>query len=522
MLRKTYPDLVFALLLGWSTFTLGFVPGEARAQQPEEKTTDKPSASTSEKTTSTAAPLLEVEIRVSETLSLFYFAEAIGSVQSRSPYLVERYQAHRGDIDVAKDLRQVFDAIPGGMRFYTGAREVPQERYNGQNAIDVLEIMALQSENLEEFGERSRPMMPIAEHARLMGALRLLEPLHKLHVWEPSKLFLARAKRDLEKARLTYKMEGLLQRIATFYGSAWPNGEPITIGLVPVPGKRERSISYAHSAGAFEIVEIMEEDDIDSRFGVLIHELCHSLYQAQPPERQQAEVDRFRKSRTLSAHLAQLEINEAIATAIGNGWVEADIQANDIAETLWYNDPVIDAYAKAIYPDIKRYLEAGKTWDDALTDRMIERFRETFPDAHRSPLFVFQEISLIVDADNPFKDERAPLRQVFRRAGSNHYSRPAGHPLSLQSYKSTQGYTALFLLGRKNTRALAKYPFYAKHHRQLDRALKAKKPFFYATRDVPDQRLHLFIGPGGSASVLSLYKKIAALEALPLDTIVEL
>jgi hypothetical protein len=514
MLRKTLLDPTFALLMVWSTLMSGFVPEEARAQEPplsvEASTPGKP-----------PAPLIEVEILASEMLSLFYLAEAVGGVTSRSPYLIERYEAHRGEVDVARDLRQVFDAIPGGMRFYEGAREVPQERYNGQNAIDVLEIMALQSENLEDFKQRSRPMMPVAEHAKLMRALRTLEPIHRLHIWEPSKLFLARAKLDLEKARHAYKMEALLQRIATFYGSAWPNGEAITIGLVPVPGKRERSISYAHSAGAFEIVEIMEEDDIDSRFGVLIHELCHSLYQAQPPERQTGEVAKFKSSRTLSAHLAQLEINEAVATAIGNGWVEADIQANDVADTLWYNDPVIDAYSKAIYPDIKRYLEEGKTWDDALTERMIERFRETFPDAHRSPLFIFQEISLVVDADNGFKDERAPLRSIFRRAGNTHYSRPAGHPLSLQAYESTQGYTALFLLGRKNTRELSKYPFYAKHHRKLDRALKSKKPFFYATRDVPDQRLHLFIGPGSQVSMLSFYKKLAALEALPLDEVVE-
>lgn len=466
--------------------------------------------------------LIKVEIKVSKTLSLFYFAQAVARQPSRSQYLRDLYDGHRGEVDVEEEMREALDSVAGGVQFYGNRSDLPDGRHNGQNVIDILEAVALQSASLQDFGERSRALMPVVEHARMMRALAALEPIHEAHVWVPGKRFLGKTHRALEAASKRYKMEATLQRIATFYGTQWPGSEPITIGLVPVPGLRKRSISNAHSLGSFEVVEVLEEDDIGSRFGVIIHELCHSFYQAQPLPVQLAQHARFHASKTLAGHLASQEINEAVATVLGNGWVEADIMGRPVLESSWYNDPVIDPFAKAIYPDIKAYLEAGKTWDSALTDTMIERFRQAFPDAHRSPLFVFQRVALIVDADEGFADERAPLARVFRRAGNTAYSRPAKHPFSLDSYKETGSFTALFLLGQDHVKGLKQFPFYAKHHKALEEGLATKKAFFYATRETKNQRMHIFISPGKHSSMLPIYEHLAGLDALPMGEVTPL
>lgn len=469
-----------------------------------------------------ASSTIEVKIQTSEVLSLFYMAESITRHPSRSTYLRDIYEAKRGDkLDVEASLSQVFMTAPTGIKFHEQSHNLPPERHSGQNYADILEIMALQSTDLDDFIDRTRALMPVSAHARFAADMRALDPLHREHVWEPSKDFLANAKLELERARSKYKMEALLQRISTFYGSDWPSSEPIIIGLIPVPGKREAAVSYAHSAGAYEFVEVLDHDNTDSRFGVLIHELCHSLYEAQPPSLQIEQSEWFRESKTLSAYLAATEINEAVATAIGNGWVEADIQGQDVMKLPWYNDPVIDKFSKAIYPHIKAYLEQGKRWDKELNDKMIEAFREAFPESFRSTLFVFQDIAIFEDTKSKLEDSR-DTRGLFRRVRSVRYSRPVEHPMSIKAYDEAQTSTSIFLLGQKNARRLKSYPFYKKHRKRIDAALARKKPFYWATRDTPDKRLVVIVGLGGLKSVRSIYEELARPDLITLDKVITL
>lgn len=469
-----------------------------------------------------ASSTIKVKIQTSEVLSLFYMAESITRHPSRSTYLRDIYEATRGDkLDVEASLSQVFMTAPTGITFHEQRHNLPTERHSGQNYSDILEIMALQADDLDDFLDRTRALMPVSAHARFAANMRALDPLHREHVWEPSSGFLADAKLDLERARSAYKMEELLQRISTFYGSDWPSSEPIIIGLIPIPGKREAAVSYAHSAGAYEFVEVLEHDHTGARFGVLIHELCHSLYEAQPPSLQLTQSQWFRASKTLSAYLAATEINEAVATAIGNGWVEADIQGQDVMKLPWYNDPVIDKFSKAIYPPIKAYLEQGKQWDKKLNDQMIEAFREAFPESFRSTMFVFQDIAIFEDTKSKLEDSR-DAHGLFRRVRSVRYARPVEHPMSLKAYDETQTSTSIFLLGQESAKRLKGYPFYKKHRRRIDAALAKKKPFYWATRATPDKRLVVIVGLGGLTSARPIYEELASPDLITLDKIVTL
>ena len=66
------------------------------------------------------------------------------------------------------------------------------------------------------------------------------------------------------------------------------------------------------------------------RFGVIFHELCHSLFKAQPMALQKELDSWFLSLRTPHAIFAYRYYNEALATALGNGWFTERADANSI------------------------------------------------------------------------------------------------------------------------------------------------------------------------------------------------
>ena len=56
---------------------------------------------------------------------------------------------------------------------------------------------------------------------------------------------------------------------------------------------------------------------------MVFHEICHSLYEAQPPAFQHEFERYFTESSSPHARLAYQQVNEALATALGNGWAYA-------------------------------------------------------------------------------------------------------------------------------------------------------------------------------------------------------
>jgi len=92
-------------------------------------------------------------------------------------------------------------------------------------------------------------------------------------------------------------------------------------------------------------------------------------------------------------------IDEALATACGNGWAYKVLAGHE-DRTEWYANDYINKYAHAIYPMVTEYVENGKQLDSAFIEKAIIAFEEKFPGAAYDYQNLMSRINLYTDAEN--------------------------------------------------------------------------------------------------------------------------
>lgn len=117
----------------------------------------------------------------------------------------------------------------------------------------------------------------------------------------------------------------------------------------------------------------------DVLFSVLMHEIYHTIYHAQSLELKLNIQAWFENNPSKNSQYAYLLLNEALATALGNGY--AFEQLNGIVDKDdWYFNKYINLMAKEIYPLVKDYLTQNKQIDKAFVDMYIALYDNNFTD----------------------------------------------------------------------------------------------------------------------------------------------
>ena len=398
---------------------------------------------------------IRTQIEVSEVLSLYYFAEAAAGVPNRSDQLRALWAQHADDKarQGLERFRAALSAAPNSVRYYGSDRDRPTSRYVGTNVSAIIEGHAGAARTLDDFGERVTGLFPVAAHSDFITGLRAMAHVHREHVWRPSQKFLPAKLRELRRLADKTNVAEQLARVARFYGSPWPADVPIRIYLVGVPGERNRT--KAHSSGAIEVAEVLQDDDPRRRLSVLFHELCHSLYAAQPLERQMALEQAWNNHPLPAARIAYAQANEGLATALGNGWFEGLLRNEPQYDQSWYADEIVDGFAKTLYPLIVHYLDSGQAMDASFVNFAVARFVWRFPHVHESPRALFRQV---VFATTRNLDVGA-LGLSFRRTfGTNGMwsSQPLDHENSVQQYHDHK-LTAVMIVHPDHVDELAPY-----------------------------------------------------------------
>jgi hypothetical protein len=123
------------------------------------------------------------------------------------------------------------------------------------------------------------------------------------------------------------------------------------------------------------------------------------LFEEQPLVLQQMIDSCFLHSSSAYKRYAYSYIDEAMATACGNGWAYKALSGHN-DKTSWYNDEYINGYAHAIYPLVQQYIEDGRTLDNDFIKKAITIFKETFPGAIYDYNVLLNRVNFYTDADN--------------------------------------------------------------------------------------------------------------------------
>ncbi|WP_118974822.1 hypothetical protein [Taibaiella koreensis] len=307
----------------------------------------------------------EVNIHFSNLLATYDFVQQLsadrpdnrykqlfaGSAYNRSPY---------------RELIQQMDTI----RLYESYAY--QDYPTGQKIPGIttafIERNLIHATSLTGFKQQSFGIVPNEELFGLCRILSAFLPVYDSLIYQPNRKAFEEKLNALSafvgKANLAHFFETGLR----FYHTEWD--QDISFDIAVIPSVNEEGFS----ARAFlnnAVSEVpLNFDNNEVLFSVLLHEIYHILYDGQSLRLKQDMAAWFGENRSMGSQYASLLLNEALATALGNGYVYE--QLNGAADTTdWYNVRYINLMARRLYPVLKSYIAEHKAIDQDFVDQYV-------------------------------------------------------------------------------------------------------------------------------------------------------
>lgn len=223
-----------------------------------------------------------IEIKASRMHGLLIFVFSNADRPHYSPYLKE-YTEKSEFKEQMKNILSGFSDIDRSLSRDVSYRLEGSGYGDSFSVSDLAEIQSAYADNIDDLMSRLQHTIPVEDWLKLQKILKAVEPIYEKLIWsENSKDLLAIEKVYQSKLDL-WKVNHLFSNAQKFYNTTWPSDLKFHIALYPIPKGAKHS--NAHSLSAFESVGIIiGEKDIEGRFGVMFHEMMHSLYSAQPFE----------------------------------------------------------------------------------------------------------------------------------------------------------------------------------------------------------------------------------------------
>lgn len=390
-----------------------------------------------------------VHFEISKPYAVLNFVEAAAGAEAYSSTLKSFIESKISRNDSAfNQLVKRFSEIR--LHYTYVIDEHPASRKQHRSTYDLLIIAAVKSHNLDEFSNNSIGLLPNYDHAALFGLLSAAEKYYDRIVWKDYQQTLSDQEFQLKQFEM--KANDLFAQFRHFYNSGWTDDIPFNVTLVPIPGNSGTSTATPH-ANSLCVGILSGNKDFPGTMGVVMHEICHVLYDEQRSGFQHYIDSAFKNSRSPYSNVAYSFFDEALATALGNGRAYQEISGHTDT-SAWYNNKYIDGFARAISPLVATYLKSNKTMDKDFVDKAIDLFGKTFPEALTDYSILLSNMYLYADVES-VEERRALRSSLDRYFQSSHYnfSSPVLHEYSLRSLNSAKQ-TQLIVIDRNHTETL--------------------------------------------------------------------
>ncbi len=263
--------------------------------------------------------------------------------------------------------------------------------------------------------------------------------------------------RSIEALLAAPAVANALARIERFYAPEL-DGSLLRISLMARPGLGEASTSGQQVEGT-SVVEFLPDERPEDRIDVVIHELCHFLFDS-PSDAAFAELQkRFLVRGHASSIAAYNLLNEALATALGNGMIGRAVMAPErfaawqAKEGSFYNNPNIDRAGKALLPILDGWLAEGRTlFDNLFVDTYLRTLESAFGPSLAAPQLLLSEMYLMSDA-RLGTGLRWSVRRTLHVASMYSEEAAWSEPGILADYRRYPRLNALFLVHPENVKS---------------------------------------------------------------------
>ncbi len=239
----------------------------------------------------------------------------------------------------------------------------------------LIEKNLINAISIQQFKNQTFGIIPNIELFAFSYILSEFEQVYDSLIYSPNKDEFEKQLNELRGFVQKSNLSNFFQKGLTFYGSQWDNSIPIDIAVIPSISKGGFTAKAFLNNAVSEVPINFKENNI--LFSVLMHEVYHNIYDGQSLELKLKIQSWFNKNTSKNSQYAYLMLNEALATALGNGYVYEQLNGK-IDNSDWYNVKYINLMAKQIYPLVKEYVIQQKPIDKNLIDKYIASYDKNF------------------------------------------------------------------------------------------------------------------------------------------------
>lgn len=356
------------------------------------------------------SPAQEVHFHVkfSEPLAVFQFLDDLSANAPRNVFRTA-FDKSAYDVDKYKRLITEYDQLNLDYGYeYTA---YPYAQKIGGSTASLLKRNLVNSSSIDEFKLASLGIIPNADLFKLCDLLTAFEPVYQALVYQPCKEQFGRQLNAIGSLADSGKLSRFFDIGLKFYHSSWDKQTPFIVALYPLAGTLHfTATAFYNNAEVAVPVDLQDDDKLIS---VMIHEIFHILYDEESMDFKKNIEDAFKNNPSRDSRYAYLLLNEALATALGNGYVYGQLKG--VEDTgAWYRRVYTNLMAKAIYPLVKTYITGGKSLDKDFIDDYIRIFDRNFAGWLSKKDFIMADRYVI--ADNPdslnLVDQLYPYRSM--------------------------------------------------------------------------------------------------------------
>lgn len=312
-------------------------------------------------------------IQYSEQLAVFVFLEHLSGNYPENVFKTE-FQNSSYYTDKYKNLLSRFDQLI--LDYSYRFEEFPFGSKKSMQTQDILKKNLIETKNLTDFKLRTISFIPSNTLTVLTECISEFTPVYKELIYNPNKEQFEKQLADMISYSNEHRIENYFETGLIFYHSSWDNSIPFEIAFYPLPN----SEGFTAQAFCNNFISAVQTGltSYKELFSVMLHETYHILYDEQSLEVKTA-IDRyFKENKSPCSNYAYQLMNEALATALGNGYVyeqlDGKVDAGD-----WYNKKYINLIAKQIYSLVTEYIAQKKPMDQNFIDSYIRIYETNFP-----------------------------------------------------------------------------------------------------------------------------------------------
>jgi hypothetical protein len=394
-----------------------------------------------------------LQFKVSKPYCVFNFLETANRMQGTSSTFNNYILANTKNDTGFQKLCAEFGNIQ--LNYQYKRDEFPENRRQYRSTKDLIDIALVNSNSLEEFKSKTIGILPNSSQQQLISVLQRANNYYDQLVWNGNEQKINDQKTEL--SLYVSKASEIFSRLHHFYQSSWSADVPFVVALYPIPGRRGNSTATPH-ANSLCVGVLADETSHVERICVVLHEICHVLYDEQTAAVQHELEKCFDSNRSRYRSFAHNFFDEGLATALGNGWAYQNINGK-ADTTAWYNNEYINGYAKEMYPLVEDYMNRGGQIDKPFVDKAIDLFAAKFPEAPYNYAILINHVSVYADAETS-----AERREIWNNIGgrfqlsSTNLSTPIADENSLEMLRNNDQ-TQLVIVDRdhvKNMNVLQK------------------------------------------------------------------